>query len=179
MPAPASASGRTMVTRIFGDGASVEQAYDEVTRCGYDKADINVLMSDETRKRYISEHRSVDTDLARKTAEGGELGGPRGGRIGILLPILGALGAAVALSGVGLIAAGPVAAALAGAGVTGLAAGLIGALADWGIPERRLRQYEAEIHDGGILMGVKSRSQEDARRIAEQWVALGGQHVHA
>ena len=179
MTATASAGGGNMVTGIFGDGASVERAYDAVTRLGYDKADINVLMSDETRKRYTSEHRPVDTDLARKTAEGGELGGPRGGRIGILLPILAAVGTTVALSGVGLIAAGPIAAALAGAGATGLAAGLIGALADWGIPEERLRQYEAEIHDGGILMGVKSRSQEDARRIAEQWVALGGQHVHA
>jgi hypothetical protein len=168
-----------MVTGMFRDGASVERAYGAVTRLGYDKDDINVVMSDETRKRYFSEHRPVDTDLARKTAEGGELGGPKGGRIGILLPILAAVGTTVALSGVGLIAAGPIAAALAGAGATGLAAGLIGAMADWGIPEERLRQYEADIHDGGILVGVKSRSQEDSLRIAELWTSLGGQRVHS
>ena len=93
--------------------------------------------------------------------------------------ILAAVGTTVALSGLGFVIAGPIAAAIAGAGATGLAAGLIGALADWGIPEERLRQYEAEIHDGGILVGLASRSPEDARRVAEQWVAIGGQHVHA
>ena len=170
---------RNMVTGIFDDGASVERAYDALTHLGYDKDDINVVMSDETRKRYFSEYRPVDTDLGKKTAEGGELGGPTGGRIGILLPILAAVGTTAALTGVGLIVAGPIAAALAAAGATGLAAGLIGALADWGLPEATLRQYEAEIHDSGILMGVKTRSQDDARQIAEQWSALGGRHVHS
>jgi hypothetical protein len=170
---------RKMVTGIFHDSASVERAYEAATGFGYDKGDINVVMSDDTRKRYFSEDRPIDTDLARKTAEGGELGGPKGGRISILIPILAAVGTTVALSGLGLVIAGPVAAAIAGAGATGLAAGLIGALADWGIPEERLRQYEAEIHDGGILVGVKSRSTEDARRIAERWSAIGGRHIFA
>jgi len=171
--------GRSMVTGIFADGESVERAYKAATGLGYDKGDINVVMSDETRKRYFSEDRPIDTDLARKTAEGGELGGPKGGRLGLLIPILAAVGTTVALSGLGFVIAGPIAAAIAGAGATGLAAGLIGALADWGIPEERLQQYEAEVHDGGILVGLASRSPEDARRIAEQWTAIGGQHVHA
>ena len=175
----ASNGDRKMVTGIFSDGASVERAYQAATRFGYDKGDVNVVMSDETRKRYFSEDRPIDTDLARKAAEGGELGGPKGGRISILIPILAAVGTTVALSGIGLVVAGPIAAAIAGAGATGLAAGLIGALADWGIPEERLRQYEAEIHDGGILAGVKTRSAEDARRLAEQWLAIGGRHVDA
>lgn len=42
-----------------------------------------------------------------------------------------------------------------------------------------LRQYEADIHDGGILVGVKTCSPGDARRLAEQWLAIGGQHVDA
>ena len=180
MADPAAAGGdRKMVTGIFGNSASVERAYAAATDFGYDKSDINVVMSDATRKQYFSEHRPVDTDLAKKTAEGGELGGPTGGRIGILLPILAAVGTTVALSGVGLIVAGPLAAALTAAGATGLAAGLIGALADWGIPEDRLRQYEAEIQSGGILVAVKSGSPEDARRIAEQWTTIGGRHVYS
>ena len=75
--------------------------------------------------------------------------------------------------------AGPIAVALAGAGAAGLAAGLIGALADWGVPEERVRQYEAGMHDGGILVGVKTRSAEDARRIEQEWKALGGTHVYS
>jgi hypothetical protein len=175
----ASNGGRQIVTGIFSDGESVELAYEAATGFGYDKGDINVVMSDETRKRYFSEDRPINTDLARKTAEGGELGGPKGGRISILLPILAAVGTTAALSGIGLVVAGPVAAAIAGAGATGLAAGVIGALADWGIPEERLRQYEAELHDGGILVGVKTRSAGDARRLADEWLAVGGQHVDA
>jgi hypothetical protein len=174
---PSTGGGPKMVTALFGDSASVERAYGAVAERGYDKGDVNVVMSDDTRKRYFSEDREIDTGLVRRASEGGELGGPRGGRISIFIPILAAVGATVAFSG--LVVAGPVAVALAGAGAAGLAAGLIGVLADWGIPEERLREYEAGIHDGGILVGVKSRSAEDARLIAQEWIAIGGRHVHA
>ena len=175
----ASSSGdpRT-VTGLFGDSESVERAYQSVVQRGYDIGDVNVVMSDDTRKRYFSDDRQIKTELGSKAAEGGELGGPTGGRISIIIPVL-AAGAVLALPGLGLILAGPIAAALAGAGAAGLAVGLIGALSDWGIPEERVRQYEAGIHDGGILMGVKARSDEDARHIEQQWKAIGGQHVYS
>ena len=96
-PPATAADGRNIVTGVFHDSAGVERAYDAVTDFGYDKGDVNVLMSDETRKRYLAEPRPVDTDLARKTAEGGELGGPTGGRIGILIPILAAVGTTLAM----------------------------------------------------------------------------------
>jgi len=171
--------GSKMVTGLFSDSESVERAYEAATEHGYDKGDVNVVMSDDTRKRYFSEHRHIDTGLVRRSSEGGELGGPKGGRISIVLPILAAVGATVAISGLGIVVAGPIAVALAGAGAAGLAAGLIGALSDWGIPEERLRQYEAGIHDGGILVAVKARSAEDARLIAKKWIAIGGRHVHS
>ena len=167
-----------MVTGLFRDSESVERAYQSVVKRGYDTGDINVVMSDETRRRYFSDDRQINTDLGKKAAEGGGLGGPTGGGIGMLIPVLVA-GAVVALPGLGLIIAGPIAAALAGAGAAGLAAGLIGALSDWGIPEERVLQYETGIHDGGILMAVKPRSDEDARHFVEQWKATGGQHVHS
>ena len=78
-----------------------------------------------------------------------------------------------------MILAGPIAAALAAGGAAGVAVGLIGALSDWGIPEERVRQYEAGIHDGGILMGVKPRSDEDARYFEQHWKASGGTHVYS
>jgi hypothetical protein len=177
--AASSSSAPRMVTGLFTDSESVERAYQSVVQRGYDTGDVNVVMSDDTRRRYFSDDRQIKTDLGRKAAEGGELGGPTGGRIGILIPIFAAVGASLALPGLGLVMAGPIAAALAGAGAAGLAAGLIGALSDWGIPEERVQQYEAGIHDGGILMGVKARSDEDARHIEQQWKAIGGQHVYS
>jgi hypothetical protein len=177
--AASAGGGSRMVTGLFMDSERAERAYESVIARGHDKGDVNVVMSDDTRKRYFADDRDINPDFARKSAEGGELGGPAGGRISILIPIVAAVGASLVLPGLGLVVAGPIAIALAGAGAAGLAAGLIGALADWGIPEERIRQYEAGIHDGGILIGVKARSDDDARAIQEQWKAIGGQHVHA
>ena len=175
----ASSSGDPkMVTGLFRDSESVERAYQIVAQRGYDTADINVVMSDDTRKRYFSDDRQIDTELGSKAAEGGELGGPTGGRIGMIIPALIAVGV-VALPGLGLLLAGPLAVALTAAGAAGLTVGLIGALSDWGIPEERAKQYETGIHDGGILMGVKPRSGEDARYFVQQWKAGGAQHVHS
>lgn len=168
-----------MVTGLFKDSKSVDRAYQSVARRGYGTGDINVVMSDDTRKRYFSDDRHVGNEQGSKAAEGGELGGPIGGTIGTLIPVLAAAGAFLAFPVLGLVIAGPIAASLVGAGAAGLAVGLIGALSDWGIPEERVKQYEAGIRDGGILMGVKPRSDEDARYIEKQWKASGGQHVHS
>lgn len=175
----ASSSGDPrLVTGLFKDSESVERAYEVVSQCGYGTGDINVVMSDDTRRHYFSDDRQIDTELGRKVEEGGELGGPMGGRIGMIIPAVIALGA-VALPGLGLVLAGPLAVALAAAGAAGLTVGLIGALSDWGIPEERAKQYETAIHDGGILVAVKARSGQDAQQIEQQWKAMGGQHVYS
>ena len=175
--ATSSSGDPKMVTGLFRDGESIERAYQVVAQRGYGTGDINVVMSDDTRKRYFSGDRQIDTELGSK-AEGGELGGPIGGTIGTIIPIIVAAGL-LAIPGLGWVAAGPVAVALAGAGAAGVAFGLIAALSDWGIPEERAQQYEAGIRDGGILMGVKPRSGEDARHFKRQWKASGGQYVHS
>jgi hypothetical protein len=175
----AATSGNSrMVTGLFRDSESIERAYEVASQRDYGTADINVVMSDDTRRRYFSDDRQINTELGRRVEEGGELGGPIGGTIGTIIPAVIAVGV-VALPGLGFVLAGPVAVALAAAGVAGLTFGLIGALSDWGIPEERAKQYQTGIHDGGILMGVRARSDEDARHFAKQWEAIGGQHVHS
>jgi hypothetical protein len=176
--ASAASADRSIVTGLFRDSAAVERAYEIAVDQGYGIDDVNVVMSDDTRRRYYSDDRPVDTDLAKKTKEGGELGGPTGGRAGLAISIVAAVGAALAVPGLGFVMAGPIAVALAGAGAAGLAAGLIGALADWGLPEARVRAYEADIRDGAILVAVKTKSPEDGGRIAERWRALGGRDVY-
>jgi hypothetical protein len=171
----ASSDNARMVTGLFKDSESVERACQAVVERGYDKGEIHVVMSDDTRRRAFSE--GLDPELSSKAAEGGELGGPTGGRIAIVIPVLAAIG--VAFPALGLVIGGPIAVALAGAGAAGLAAGLIGLLSDWGTPKERAEQYEAGIHDGGILLGVKARSDEDAQYFVQQWKAIGGQLVHS
>jgi hypothetical protein len=168
---------RARVTGLFSDGESAERAYQACVAHGYALGDVNVVMSEDTRKTLLADDSDVTTLLANKKAEGGELGGPSGGRIEMFVSIAAAVGAALALPALGFVVAGPIAAALTGAGAAGLAAGLIGALGDWGIPEERIRHYEAGIREGGILMMVEARSGDDARHIAQQWKAIGGQHI--
>jgi hypothetical protein len=79
----------------------------------------------------------------------------------------------------GVFATGPIAVALTAAGAVGLAGALIGAFAKWGIPERRIEEYEQGIRAGGILMGVKPRSDEDASNLAREWQRSGGELVHS
>jgi hypothetical protein len=176
--AASSNGGQKMVTALFKDRNGVERAYQAVAQRGYDTDDINVLMSDDTRTRNFSGDRRIDTELGSKGAESGELGGPIGGTIGTLIPVIVAA-SVLALPGLGLVAIGPLAVALAGAGAAGAAFGLIAALSDWGIPEKRAQQYEAGIREGGVLLGIRPRSEEDTWYFEEQWKASGGQQVHA
>jgi len=98
--------------------------------------------------------------------------------VGTIAPVVAAVCVLTILPGLGLVIAGPIAAAVAAAGAVALAGGLAGALADWGIPTERSEQYEAGIRDGGILMGVKARAEEDARHFAREWQACGAESVH-
>jgi hypothetical protein len=56
---------------------------------------------------------------------------------------------------------------------------LIGALTKWGIPQRRIEEYEQGIRAGGILMGVKPRSDKDTSDLVREWQASGGELVHS
>jgi hypothetical protein len=175
---PSDAKETTAVTALFDDSPGVERAYEVAVAHGYEIGDVNVVMSEETRRRLYADDRVEHSEIGRKSAEGGELGGPTGGRVGIAISIAAAVGAALVLPGLGVIVAGPIAAALAAAGAAGIAVGLIGAAAQWGLPENRLREYEAQIGKGRILIGVQTRNRSDARQIAREWQSIGGRQVH-
>lgn len=182
-PSPSDPRSK-MVTGLFTDRDSAELAYQVAVDRGYKKSEINLIMSDETRDRYFSDRRT-DTPLADRAGEGtgqttggaAELGGPVGGTVGTIAPAVAAVGALMLIPG--LVIAGPVAIALAAAGAVGLAGGLIGALADWGVPKGRIEEYESGIRSGGILIGVKPRSDEDAVYFEQRWKACGGKLVHS
>src|SRR6476619_1941024 len=167
----------TMVTGLFRDRDSAERAYGSLTERGYGQDDINLVMSDETRKKHFAVD-NRETELGNKALEGAGTGAAIGGTVGATLAAIAAIGTTLALPGLGLLVAGPIAAALAGAGAGGATGGLIGALIGSGIPEERVKKYEDGIKNGGIMMGVTPRNREDAAYFEEDWKKNRGEQVY-
>ena len=170
-------TGRSrMVTGMFRDRESAEGAYRSLSERGYSKDDVNVLMSDETRKKHFSDD-DPKTDLGNKALEGAAVGAGIGGTLGAILAGVAAVGS-LAIPGVGLIVAGPIAAALAGLGAGAATGGLVGALVGAGIPEDRAKLYEQGVKEGGIVMGVNPRSDEDAEYLEKEWKRNRGENIY-
>jgi len=176
--ATASKNDSGMMTGLFSDRASAERAYQSLSDRGYTKDDINVVMSDDTRKQHFSQTGGATTELGSKAAEGAGIGGAVGGTIGAALAAITAAGTSIALPGLGLVIAGPLAAAAAGAGAGAATGGLLGALVGWGIPEERVKRYESGLKSGGILMGVRPRSEDDASYLEQDWRKYNAQDVY-
>ena len=166
-----------MVTGLFRDRESAEQAYGSLTSRGYTQDDVNLLMSDDTRKKHFTDD-GRETEIGNKALEGAGTGAAIGGTIGATLAAIAAIGTTLALPGLGLLVAGPIAAALAGAGAGGATGGIIGALVGAGIPEERVKRYEEGIRKGGIVMGVTPRSDDDALYFEEEWKRHRGEEVY-
>ncbi|MCA1594523.1 MAG: hypothetical protein LC754_18225 [Acidobacteria bacterium] len=160
-----------LVTGVFKTRVAAEAAVDAILKRGYTRDDISVLMSDATKNKEFA------IETGTRAADGAGIGGAVGGTIGAVLAALAAVGTSIALPGLGLIVAGPLAAALAGAGAGGAAGGLIGALVGAGIPEHRAKVYDASLRAGGILIGVETKTDEEADKVEKLLDELGADHV--
>ena len=170
-----SSSSSPVLSGVFRDRDSAERAYNSLRERGYGDNDVDVLMSDDTRKTHFGDH---DTALGNKALEGAGTGAGIGGTLGAIVGAVAAIGTSLLIPGLGIVVAGPLAAALAGAGAGGLAGGLIGGLVGHGIPEDRARKYEEHIKDGGIYMGVRPKSDEDATYFENDWRSNKGEEVY-
>jgi len=52
---------RTLVTGVFGDRASAERAYDSLTLRGYRSNDVDVSMSDQTRREQFGHGSTIES----------------------------------------------------------------------------------------------------------------------
>jgi hypothetical protein len=46
------------------------------------------------------------------------------------------------------------------------------------MPEERVKDYEKGIKNGGILMGMRARNDDDAAHLESQWKMNRGDHVY-
>ena len=177
------AQKRQMVTAVFRDRMNAERAFDALHSRGYTDAEINVLMSDKTRSTYYAGKSEPGKIQAGTHAEEGlGVGGAIGTAIGATLGAIALIGSTIVLPGIGtaattLFIAGPLAGALAGGGAGAVAGGLIGALVGWGIPEDNARAYEVALRDGGIVIGVHPRNDDEASKIRQEFKNMGGEDV--
>src|SRR4051812_653599 len=86
-----------VLTGLFRDRESAEGAYNTALNRGYNKDDVNVLMSDDTRNRYFSN--DTDTELGSKALEGAGAGSAIGGTLGAIIGGIAAIGTNVLLPG--------------------------------------------------------------------------------
>lgn len=168
-----------VLTGMFRDRESAEKAYNSALDRGYSKDDVNVMMADKTRNEWFgNDPDAPGSELGSKALEGAGAGSAIGGTLGAIIGGIAAIGTSVLLPGLGLVIAGPLAAALAGAGAGGLTGGLVGALVGSGIPEDRAAAYEEGINNGGMVVGVNPRSDEDADYFENEWRNNRGEHIY-
>lgn len=165
-----------MLTGLFRDRESTERAYNGLRERGYNDDDINLMMSDKTRDTWFSDN--DDTALGSKALEGAGAGSAIGGTLGAIIGGIAAIGTNVIIPGLGLIVAGPIAAALTGAGAGGLTGGLVGALIGSGIPEDRAAYYDEGVRNGGAVVGVTPRTDDDAAYFENDWRTNRGEHIY-
>lgn len=159
---------RSIMTHSFPDRESAERAYNDLESRGYKSNEIHVLMADDTRKRLFLKD-DQQTNLGNKALEGAGVGGAVGGAVGATVIGLAAAAAALTIPGLGLVIAGPLAGALAGGAAGATAGGIVGMLVGAGIPEDRAKVYEAELKNGGIVLGVTPRHDDDVKYFETEW----------
>ncbi|OOG77654.1 hypothetical protein [Algoriphagus sp. A40] len=167
-----------VLTGMFRDRESTENAYNALHERGYSKDDINLVMSDKTRKTHYTEDEFESTEIGTKAAEHAGKGSAIGGTIGAIGGVVAAIGTSVVIPGLGILIAGPIAAGLAGAGAGGFAGGVIGALVGSGIPEARAKLYESGIKEGNVVISVTPKNEDDGKYLENNWKTNRGEEIH-
>lgn len=167
-----------ILSALFRDRESAENAYQATLDMGYESDEINIVMSKDTREKYFHERSEGRSKMGSKALEGTGAGSAIGGGLGAAAGILAAIGTSITVPGLGIVIAGPLAAGLAGAGAGGITGGVIGALVGAGIPEERADTYESGIEKGHIVLTVKPHSEQEARELEEEWREHHGEEIH-
>ena len=167
---------KQMITAVFRDRSKASYAYNWLVTRGYTSNEVNVLMSDETRK-YFDESHDKPIKAGDKSVEGVATGGTIGTVIGATLGAIAAIGTSIIIPGLGIAVAGPIVAALAGGGAGAVTGGLIGGLIGLGIPESNAHAYEKVLKEGGVVIGVHPSDSTERNEIEKKFKELEGDNI--
>ena len=159
------------VVGAFKTVQGAQLAADRLINEGIPREAVGVVMSDKARQRLAT----VETHT--KGAEGVATGGVTGGVLGGIVAGLTTV-AAVALPGVGVLAAGPIVSILAGAGAGAAAGGALGGLVGLGMSEHEVKYYGDVLKSEGVLVTVTTadkQMQKHSRKVLDDAGAIAVQ----
>lgn len=178
--AAAPAGAVREIVGVFRDETALETAIDDLLGCGFDRADISLLATEQAvvdklghAYRKVTE---VEDDLtvprvAYVSKE--DVGAADGGLIGGLVYVGAIAGAGAVLASGGALGAALLWAALAGG--TGGAVGL--GLARW-IDTQRAQRLDEQLKKGGLVLWVYCRNPECENKAMRVLRQHGGEDVH-
>lgn len=143
------------ITAIFKSRDLAAEATSRVEAAGFDTETISIIGQHDKNSRSDTRSSFTNDNVSDGTTNGTLIGGLAGMIIGF---------GAIAVPGLGAVAAaGPIAGLISGA-ITG---GVVGAMIDLGIPEREAAEYEQDLNIGKLLwsMEVDDAYAEDVRQI--------------
>ena len=177
----------SFVAAAFSDVDSAIDAAHTLEERGYDRDQISVFMSAETRHGFLEaaarvrgeavvvDH--VELEKENKALEGAGAGGAIGGALGAVGAAIAAAGSSLLIPALGLAIAGPVVAAFAGAGAGAAAGGVVGALVGAGMSEYRARRFEEAVKKGHVIVGATARTVAERTDLADRLHSAGGKVI--
>jgi hypothetical protein len=165
---------------VFKDAGKMEDAVEELEESGFDRAEISLLASDDTVRQKLGHRfydaKSLEDDPAvpRKAfVSTAAIGDAEGALIGGLM-----YAGALAAAGVTVASGGAFGALLAAAVAGGASGGLVGGVLASLVGESQARQIEDEIRHGGLLVWVRTPSEDDEKRALDVFRRNGAADVH-
>jgi len=142
----------TIITGTFSNKADAETAISALEARGIKSSEISLIVSETARQKIFYDN-ATGGERASSSAKDAGSGAVIGGTLGAIIAGLTAVGA-VAVPGLGLLAAGPVVAILTGAGAGAATGTVAGALVGAGFPDSEASKYEIELKSGKALVTV-------------------------
>jgi len=165
---------------VFHELRPFQDAIDELTSSGFDRADMSLLANQETVEQKlghayhrVGEVKGDDSVPRAAYADDHSIAEARTGAIGGLAYI-----GAVAAAGVVVASGGGLAAAIAGAALAGGGGGLLGSIAARFIGQAHAENLQTQLDKGGLLLWVATANADEETHALEILRKHGGQDVH-
>jgi hypothetical protein len=144
-----------MVVSLYNELSDARSAVTDLVQAGIAREAISLVARD-MDGQYATYFETQENQAGEGLPDDEEKGAISGGIIGGLAGMLLGLGI-VAIPGIGpVIAAGPLATILLGAGTGTLTGSLVGAIAEWDVPEEETEYYNERVQQGNTLVCVRS-----------------------